>query len=504
MTRRRRWIPILLVPVIAGSSPSEAQAPSVPPPVRPSPNICLPGTGSFGWCGDGGLATQAKLARPNDVAIAPDGTAVIADTANQVIRAVDPSGRIATIAGTGARGGAPGAVSARRATFRNPAAVAVDADGSVIVADTENNSIRRIELAGRVVTIVGSGLASPRDVVVLPTGGYAVADYGNHRVVHVAADGTVTPIAGTGVRGYSGDGGPAVSALLDGPIALASSSSGLLIADNGNDTVRLVAPDGTISTRLALEAPVGVAATAAGFVVSNADRVSHAADDGTIQPFAGTGAAGYNGDDGVPVALRLDRPTQLAAAPDGTMLIVDRGNERIRRVAADGASSQTLAGSDDPNVRLAPTATAPFETRPRRPLSPCAHPLLPRPRVRRCVPRLQLRRSYPPPPSRPPECSVGSTTANKLKIQPYSATRIASAEKPVVIDFGISVDAKSLKAFAWRNDKRYGTRQRKQNASTGASIRLRGRLSKNTYYAVVEARTTGKERLCDARLMEVG
>ena len=488
MSRRRRWIPVLLVPVIAGASPSEAQAPSGPPPVRPSPNICLPGTGSFGWCGDGGLATQAKLARPNDAAIAPDGTVIIADTANQVIRAVDASGRIATIAGTGARGRARDAVAARRATFRNPAAVAVDADGSVLVADTENNAIRRIDLAGRVVT-VARGLRSPSDIVVLPTGGYAVADYGNHRVVHVAADGTVTPIAGTGVRGFSGDGGPAVAAQLDGPIALAASSGGLLIADNGNGAVRLVAPDGTISTVAGgLESPEGVAATAAGFVVSNLDRVSQVGADGSVQPFAGTGVAGFNGDGGAPGALMLDHPAQLAAAPDGTMLIVDRRNDRIRRVASDGASADTLAGSDDPNVRLARTATAPFRRR------------------RPTVPRFQKRRNYATPVStgQPPECSVGSTTSNQLKIQPYSDTSIDSAKKPVIIDFGISVDAKTLTAFAWRKNVRYGTRSRKQNADTSASIRLKGRLSKNRYYAVVMARTVSGEKLCDARRMEVG
>ena len=477
------------MPVVAGSAPSEAQAPSGPPPVRPSPNICLPGTGSFGWCGDGGLATQAKLARPNDVAIAPDGSVIIADTANQVIRAVDASGRIATIAGTGARGRARDAVAARRATFRNPAAVAVDADGSVLVADAENHAIRRIELAGRVVTVARAGLRSPSDIVVLPTGGYAVADYGNHRVVHVAADGTVTPIAGTGVRGSSGDGGPAVAAQLDGPIALAASSSGLMIADSGNGAVRLVALDGTITTLAGgLESPVGVAATAAGFVVSNLDRVSQVGADGSVQPYAGTGAAGFNGDSGAPGALMLDRPAQLAAATDGTMLVVDRGNDRIRRVAADGASAQTLAGSDDPNVRLARTATAPFRGR------------------RRTVPRFQKRRNYATPGSggQPPECSVGSTTSNQLKIQPYSELSIDNPEKPVVIDFGISVDAKSLTAFAWRKNVRYGTRSKKQNADTSASIRLKGRLRRNRYYAVVTARTASGEKLCDARRMEVG
>jgi hypothetical protein len=128
-------------------------------------------------------------------------------------------------------------------------------------------------------------------------------------------------------------------------------------------------------------------------------------------------------------------------------------------------------------------------------------------RLRGCVPRFQLRRSYHPSStagSQPPACSVGTTTANQLKIQPYYKKSFGSAEKPVVIKFGISVDAKSLTAYAWRNHIRYGTRTRKQNADTGTSIKLRGRLRKKSYYAVVEARTRSNERLCDARRLVVG
>jgi hypothetical protein len=320
----------------------------------------------------------------------------------------------------------------------------------------------------------------------------------------------VTQIAGSGLRGYSGDGGPAVAAKLDRPLSLASSSRGLLIADTWNHAVRLVAPDGTISTVAGgpggvLESPVGVAATAAGFVVSDAKRVWNVAADGTTVPFAGTSESGYNGDSGAPTTLRLRRPYQLTAAPDGAILIADHDNDRIRRVVPDGSAALTLAGSDDPNVRLVPAAIRPFLPR-SGPRAVCSQLWRKRRlRIRVCGPGRQRTTGYggDPGPLGPPACSLGTTKSNQLKIQPYSDPSIESARKPVDIDFGLSVDASSLKAYAWRKHKRYGTRTKRQNASTGATIRLRGRLSRNSYYAVVEARTRSGERLCDTRRMVV-
>ena len=219
--------------------------------------------------------------------------------------------------------------------------------------------------------------------------------------------------------------------------------------------------------------------------------------DGSIQPFAGTGRAGFNGDAGAALELRLDRPTQLATAADGAMLVVDSGSNRIRRVAQDG-SAATLAGSGDPNDRLVPTARAPF--RPARRFRRRSQTL----RGPGSVPLAQRRRSYPLSTSddRPPPCAEGSTTSNLLKIQPYSTKKLKkSAAKPVVIDFGATVDSE-LTGYAWRAHVRYGTRTKNSLAGTD-KIKLRGRLAKKSYYAVVIARTISGDRLCDARRMEV-
>jgi NHL repeat len=314
-----------------------------------------------------------QTCRPGDVAVTPDGALVVADTQNQVIRRIDTAGVITTIAGTGARGRAPGSVSARRATFRYPRGVAVDGDGSVLVADSGNDALRRIDGSGWVTTIA-AGLRGVADVVVAAPGEYLVAAAGEDRVVRVSADGTKTPLAGSGRRGFSGDGGPADRARLDAPSALAVSADGLLIADTGNGVVRLVAPDNRISTvagrppaaapgptqatRVALGRPLGVTATPdGGFVVGASAVLWQVAPGGVAHVLAGTARPGFNTDSGTALSTRLE-PTQLALAGDGAIVLADTRNDRVRRVALGRV--ETLAGSGRPSLRLAPVVLAPF------------------------------------------------------------------------------------------------------------------------------------------------
>jgi hypothetical protein len=477
-----------------------------PPPVAPSPNVCLPGTGSLGWCGDGGPATRAKLARPGDVAVAPDGAVIVADTQNQVIRRVDPSGVIVTIAGNGARGAARARVSARRATFRYPRGVAVDGDGSVLVADSGNDALRRIDGSGGVTTIA-AGLRRVADVVVAAPGEYLVAVAGDNRVLRVAADGTKSPVAGTGRRGFGGDGGPADRARLDRPTALAVSMEGLLIADTGNGAVRLVRPDGSIATvagrppaappgptqatRVALGRPLGVAATPdGGFVVGAATLLWQVGPDGVAHVLAGTARPGFNTDAGTALATRLE-PTQLALAGDGAIVLADTRNDRIRRVAVGRVA--TLAGSGRPSLRLAPVVLAPFvgTTGPgsaaqrRRGYRPALQPV-----------------ARPSAAHRPPRCARSSTIANVLKIRPYTRRLIRSPTRPIVIRFGSSVNA-AVTGYAWRRDgTTFGTSRVRRHAGTGR-IRLRGTLRPGRYVAVLRGRSRGGVRSCDARALRV-
>src|SRR3954465_11788379 len=110
MARIRNSVRYLALLVATGIAAPAVSSPApdapAPPDAAPSPNVCLRGTGSFGWCGDGRAAPRAKLAGPQDVTVAPDGSMVIADTRNQVIRRVTAAGIISTIAGAGVRGDA--------------------------------------------------------------------------------------------------------------------------------------------------------------------------------------------------------------------------------------------------------------------------------------------------------------------------------------------------------------------------------------------------------------
>ena len=141
----------------------------------------------------------------------------------------------------------------------------------------------------------------PVEVERTADGGYLVVTQGTFRVRRVAPDGTIATIAGNGVSSFAGDGGPATAASLNTPNGLAvRPDSGVLIADSGNHRVRLVAPDGTITT------------------------------------VAGNGVAGFGGDNGPATSAQLNFPSGVAVTPDGGFLVVDNDNNRVRRVGPEG------------------------------------------------------------------------------------------------------------------------------------------------------------------------
>src|SRR5689334_22167949 len=115
-TRWWAWAAVLLIALVSvAARAASGQAPLLPHDVAPGPNACAPGSGSRNWCGDGKAATKAKLAGPLDVAVAPDGSLIVADTENNVIRRVRPDGVISTLAGNGvASRGFPRAVESAR------------------------------------------------------------------------------------------------------------------------------------------------------------------------------------------------------------------------------------------------------------------------------------------------------------------------------------------------------------------------------------------------------
>jgi uncharacterized protein (TIGR03437 family) len=231
--------------------------------VAGSPNL-LP---NLGFSGDGGPATSAAILGTGinqGVAVDSAGNFYFADVLNHRVRKVDTDGIITTVAGTGAVIGA-------NALF-NPSSVAVDGAGNLFIADTSNSRIRKVDPAGNMTTVAGTGtpgfsgdggpatsaqISAPHYVMVDQAGNVYISDYGNNRVRKVDTAGIISTVAGTGSVLFAGDGGPATGASLSGPLGLAVDSAGnLYIADSNHDRIRKVDTAGVITTIAGNGAPV--------------------------------------------------------------------------------------------------------------------------------------------------------------------------------------------------------------------------------------------------------
>jgi hypothetical protein len=225
---------------------------------------------------------------------------------------------------------------------------------------------------------VARGLSSPYGVAIDSQDRVYIADSALHAVRRINSDGTVTTIAGTGTAGSTGDGGPATAARLNTPVRLAFDSAGnLYIADSGNNKIRKVTPAGIISTvagtgpagsqgdggqatSARLRTPYDIAFGPDGSMYI-ADRANHkirkVAPNGIISTFAGTGSAGYNGDDITATSARLNSPYGVDVDFEGNVYIADYDNERVRKVDTNrvmttyaGTGIATIDGDGGPAV----------------------------------------------------------------------------------------------------------------------------------------------------------
>jgi sugar lactone lactonase YvrE len=336
--------------------------------------ITVAGGGAGG--GEGVPATSVPLNQPMGLALDVAGDLLVAEFGDHQLRKVTAATRLITaVAGTGDPGFAGDGEAATGAEFLGLTAVAVDAAGNVFVADEFNNRVRKISVAsGIVTTVAGTGTAGyngdgipattaqldrPVGVAVDAAGNLFIADGLNFRVRRVdAATQVITTVAGTGTHGFGGDDGPAVDAQLGIPSAVAVDASGrLLIADGSNHRVRAVQDgtittlagtgtagsggDGGLATAAQLDSPEGLAVDAAGNVFI-ADTGNHRvrrvrASDRVITTLAGTGTAGFSGDDGPAVSAQLAAPTGLALDAGGALFVSDSFNNRVRAVDTDDA-----------------------------------------------------------------------------------------------------------------------------------------------------------------------
>ena len=268
--------------------------------------------------GDGGPATKASIyIAGNKAGLAVDATGnlYIADFGHHRIRKVDTSGMITTVAGNGQHGFSGDGGPATQTSLYNPTGVAVDGAGNLYIADNLNFRVRKVDPKGIITTVAGNGtfasesgdggpaidaaIDDPFGVAVDAAGNLYIADQGGPTVRKVDTKGIITTVAGTPLNiGFSGDGGPAISAVMADPYSVALDSAGnLYIADYNNGRVREVDATGTITT------------------------------------FAGRGVGPINQpDDGVPPTQANLQPADLAFDGAGNLYIADLLNNRIRKI----------------------------------------------------------------------------------------------------------------------------------------------------------------------------
>ncbi|WP_433755665.1 hypothetical protein [Nocardia sp. CA-135398] len=353
------------------------------------------GTGTQGYNGDNQSAVNADLDIPCGGVVDGAGNLYIADVGNQRVRRVDPAGVITTVAGTGTQGYNGDNQSAIDAELGQPRSVAVDGAGNLYIADRNNQRVRKVDHATRVITTVaGTGtygyngdnqrgidaeLNVPFGVVVDGAGNLYIADVGNQRVRRVDPAGVITTVAGTGTGGYNGDNQPAIDADLNQPRSVAVDGAGnLYIADRNNQRVRKVDHATGVITTVAgtgtygyngdnqpaidadLNYPEGVAVDEAGnlYIADLYNQRVRRVDHGTgiITTVAGTGTGGYNGDNQPAIDADLNYLEGVAVDEAGNLYIADTGNQRVRRVE-EAVVFSVVQDPPDPVVMTAGVST---------------------------------------------------------------------------------------------------------------------------------------------------
>jgi uncharacterized protein (TIGR03437 family) len=342
------------------------------------------GTGGSGATGDGGPATAATLGSPFDIAIDKQGDLFIVDGINNSVREViaGPTPTITRLAGsTAGYSGDGGPATAAQLDY--PVGVAVDSSGAVYIADSDNQRIRVVN-AGIISEFAGAGhdqgdggkaidavLFFPDRMAWDSAGNLFIADIENNRVRKVTPNGIIDTIAGNGSSVVSGDGGPAISAGINGPAAVAVDSSGnLFIATenqirevdthgNINTVVNTTntagfSGDGAAATAALLNNPVGLAFDSGGnlYIADSYNHRIRKVSGGNITTIAGSGPVcsnpcnngSFTGDGGPATSATMSYPWDVAFDSSGNLLIADSNNNRIRLVDADG-NINTVAGS---------------------------------------------------------------------------------------------------------------------------------------------------------------
>lgn len=282
--------------------------------------VTVAGTGEPGYSGDNGPATAARLNQPHEIRLDREGNCFVSDMRNHAIRRIDRlTGDITTVAGTGKPGYSGDGGPATQATLSQPHSLQFDPDGHLLVGDTGNHVLRRVDRGtGVITTLAGTGKPGPTPddapLAGTPLNGPRAIDFdaqgrlwlatreGNQLFVIDPATRRIRRVAGTGQKGPAGDNGPALDARLTGPKGVtvlpgrADSPAGVVLVDTESHTLRRVEPA-----------------------------------SGRIERILGTGAKGdaFHPD---PLLCPLARPHGVGIEPDGSLLVGDSENHRLLRL----------------------------------------------------------------------------------------------------------------------------------------------------------------------------
>lgn len=288
--------------------------------------VTVAGTGKKEFSGDGGLARDAGAGEPYGLTIGPDGALYFCDIAFHVIRRVDKEGRISTVAGSGKKGYAGDGGPATQALLGEPYEIKFDADGTMYFVEMVNNLVRKVDKAGMISTVAGTGKSGfsgdggaareatfnkPHSIALDGRGALFICDIGNHRVRRVdLKTGIVTTFTGTGEKSVLKDGSSFLNAAVSGPRAIdfASAGDAILALREGNSVYRL---------DLAKQ------------------QFAH---------LAGTGKQGYTGDGGPARSATLSGPKGVAIAPNGDIFLADTESHTVRVLRQSNAIIETVVG----------------------------------------------------------------------------------------------------------------------------------------------------------------
>lgn len=268
------------------------------------------GNGTFGYSGDGGAASAAQISVPHGLIVDVNGSIYLTANSNHVIRKINNSGVISNFAGTGIMGYSGDGGQATNAKLNRPRTVKTDKVGNLYVTDVGNNCIRKIDTSGIITTVAGTGVAGfsgdggaataaklngPTSIALDSIGNLYVYDDSNFRVRKISTAGIITTIAGVGTLGSAGDGGPATAAQLNG-VEIAFDNNGNLFIVDYNRIREVIAQTGITTT------------------------------------VVGDGTGSFIGDGGPASAAEIFGPHSIVFDKAGNLFITDLANQRVRKV----------------------------------------------------------------------------------------------------------------------------------------------------------------------------